>query len=88
MKVRVGVVDVHYFDAGGARAALIVYSDFTCSEPSSEHIADIARAAPTSEELSSRENSHASSRSSPTRRNWTSSLSMDTPRSIRMAAPD
>ncbi|RIJ77230.1 hypothetical protein D1871_08040 [Nakamurella silvestris] len=41
-----GVVDVHYDDLGGAKAALVVCSglDFTTVE--SEHVADISRAAP------------------------------------------
>lgn len=42
----VGVVDVHYNDLGGAKAALVVCSDLSCSLVESEHTADIAQTAP------------------------------------------
>lgn len=44
--VVVGAVDVHYDEAGGARAALVVCRDLTFATVASEHVADIARVAP------------------------------------------
>ncbi|QSR25440.1 hypothetical protein CFH99_07350 [Nocardioides aromaticivorans] len=43
---RVGAVDVHYDDDGGARAALIVCDDSTCSTVTFEHVVRIARTLP------------------------------------------
>lgn len=45
-EVAVGAVDVHYDDQGRARAALVVCADLSFSTVVSEHVADIARAAP------------------------------------------
>ncbi|ASR54668.1 MULTISPECIES: endonuclease V [Cellulomonas] len=42
----VGAVDVHYDDAGRARAALVACRELTFSTVSSEHVATIARTAP------------------------------------------
>ena len=42
----VGAVDVHYDDPVGARAALVVCRELTCSSVESEHVATVAQVAP------------------------------------------